>query len=556
MRAPTCRWPRSPSRVSTPGGGPVIVAFHPHRARPPRGGDRRRRSRGRRARRCAGSRAAGRVTSSSLPAIGRRGLVPPGLVVALEVDAARRLGVAADPSARRRPAGRPPTEPLRRRRCASDSPVAVRWTWVSMNPGTIVAPGQVDDPVGIRRSPGPDPLDVTCRRPAATPPVSGMALRPDAGGSVQGPHGARIIARSCDRPVRSLGLEQTVGGLVRVGQDRRSWTGWPARPTSASARWNASCARTASGAVGQTATTSSTHRRRVDPCAAASHGRPRRRTALASGADGDGPTGRPTTATLLRGSRRTARCTRVDVGGRSRAPRRSAVSTTSARDRGEARRGRRRRTRRYRAVATSWRRQRARNGRRARLQSATHDAFEPRPTLDWRRRVGAQGRFDRRNDPGDGVRVAAIGRRHRVDASRAGPAAGLGTTWKVGSATPLVRVERSRRAQGRPPGRSYAGIAVRCHGPSSAPSGYTGGAVDAIGRGGRAASPARIPRVIPSRPSDHRPRMGPVLDERDLEIIAALQDDARATYADVGHAGRACRRRRSTTGSASSSSRA
>jgi Lrp/AsnC family transcriptional regulator, leucine-responsive regulatory protein len=28
--------------------------------------------------------------------------------------------------------------------------------------------------------------------------------------------------------------------------------------------------------------------------------------------------------------------------------------------------------------------------------------------------------------------------------------------------------------------------------------------------------------------------MSPVLDERDLEIVAALQEDARATYADVG----------------------
>ena len=27
--------------------------------------------------------------------------------------------------------------------------------------------------------------------------------------------------------------------------------------------------------------------------------------------------------------------------------------------------------------------------------------------------------------------------------------------------------------------------------------------------------------------------IGPMLDERDLDIVAALQDDARATYADV-----------------------
>jgi Lrp/AsnC family leucine-responsive transcriptional regulator len=35
------------------------------------------------------------------------------------------------------------------------------------------------------------------------------------------------------------------------------------------------------------------------------------------------------------------------------------------------------------------------------------------------------------------------------------------------------------------------------------------------------------------RPGPLRPYDGPVLDQRDLEILAALQDDARATYADV-----------------------
>jgi Lrp/AsnC family transcriptional regulator, leucine-responsive regulatory protein len=42
---------------------------------------------------------------------------------------------------------------------------------------------------------------------------------------------------------------------------------------------------------------------------------------------------------------------------------------------------------------------------------------------------------------------------------------------------------------------------------------------------------------MPSAPSDHpppSPTMWAVLDERDLEIVAALQEDARATYADVG----------------------
>ena len=38
-----------------------------------------------------------------------------------------------------------------------------------------------------------------------------------------------------------------------------------------------------------------------------------------------------------------------------------------------------------------------------------------------------------------------------------------------------------------------------------------------------------------SAPPDARAYHGPVLDERDLDIIAVLQEDARATYADVAH---------------------
>jgi hypothetical protein len=38
-----------------------------------------------------------------------------------------------------------------------------------------------------------------------------------------------------------------------------------------------------------------------------------------------------------------------------------------------------------------------------------------------------------------------------------------------------------------------------------------------------------------------------VVDERDLEIIAALQEDARATYADIGRRA-GCRPPRSTNG--------
>lgn len=45
-----------------------------------------------------------------------------------------------------------------------------------------------------------------------------------------------------------------------------------------------------------------------------------------------------------------------------------------------------------------------------------------------------------------------------------------------------------------------------------------------------------VPRTTPPhhRVARTSPYDCPVVDERDLEIIAALQDDARATYADVG----------------------
>jgi len=66
---------------------------------------------------------------------------------------------------------------------------------------------------------------------------------------------------------------------------------------------------------------------------------------------------------------------------------------------------------------------------------------------------------------------------------------------------------------------------------------------EAIGRQGRDPSPAGIGGMVRSPPSaDRRGRLlaaerptydWAMLDERDLDIVAALQDDARATYADV-----------------------
>src|SRR5581483_1071820 len=47
-------------------------------------------------------------------------------------------------------------------------------------------------------------------------------------------------------------------------------------------------------------------------------------------------------------------------------------------------------------------------------------------------------------------------------------------------------------------------------------------------------SPRRIPRPLRGLPGRAQRMMRMVLDERDLEIIAALQEDARATYADIG----------------------
>jgi Lrp/AsnC family transcriptional regulator, leucine-responsive regulatory protein len=50
--------------------------------------------------------------------------------------------------------------------------------------------------------------------------------------------------------------------------------------------------------------------------------------------------------------------------------------------------------------------------------------------------------------------------------------------------------------------------------------------------GGSRSAGGTDPATGTSRP-DRPPIMGPVLDERDLAIVAALQDDARATYAEV-----------------------
>ena len=73
---------------------------------------------------------------------------------------------------------------------------------------------------------------------------------------------------------------------------------------------------------------------------------------------------------------------------------------------------------------------------------------------------------------------------------------------------------------------------------------YVGPASGAIGRRGVRASPDRIARAPPgdddttsggpsTRADGRRPYDGRVLDERDLDIVSALQADARATYADV-----------------------
>jgi Lrp/AsnC family transcriptional regulator, leucine-responsive regulatory protein len=64
---------------------------------------------------------------------------------------------------------------------------------------------------------------------------------------------------------------------------------------------------------------------------------------------------------------------------------------------------------------------------------------------------------------------------------------------------------------------------------------YTSRASGTIGWLTPCPSPASLPRPNPHRGSQRRAAYhGRVLDDRDLEIIAALQEDARATYADVG----------------------
>ncbi|HZD79914.1 MAG TPA: AsnC family transcriptional regulator, partial [Actinomycetota bacterium] len=65
--------------------------------------------------------------------------------------------------------------------------------------------------------------------------------------------------------------------------------------------------------------------------------------------------------------------------------------------------------------------------------------------------------------------------------------------------------------------------------PGPGPGQWAARGFSSIGRSGRRAPPLPLPAIPTPRPYDAR-----MLDARDLEIVAALQEDARATYAEVG----------------------
>ena len=181
--------------------------------------------------RCPSVRNSTTGTSRDRVEVGRArevGAVPRRLVEPLEHDEGLpvvqpRADDREEPSFEEDP-GRP--------RCGSERPVPVRWTWLSMNPGTIVVPGRSTRKSASGGRPCP-PAGRGARRRGSTPPS--VREGDDARGAVEGPHGAAMIEESCEPSAKARSSSRSASRRVLPSCSASPWRA-AASSSAASAR--------------------------------------------------------------------------------------------------------------------------------------------------------------------------------------------------------------------------------------------------------------------------------------------------------------------------------